>query len=108
MKIFLTGKRGSKSAFKISTAHVHTNIDPVVEDYLNNYLKLKADDPNYYKSFKNFIDYATQSYSMDRIYVGDTEIDAPVRKLSTKVWVEIINTYAETYPDKYAKFCLSE
>ncbi len=103
MRIYLTGKRGSTAPFKITTAQVRTNIDYLIEIYFEAYLKEKD-------HYKNFYDYASTYYGRSRtnIYVGDTEIDAPVKKINEKMWNEILRDYGERHPDKYAKFCLSE
>ncbi len=105
MKIYLTGNKGSDTAFKITTARIYSSLDSFIEDAMNR-LTERGSENAYYNKMQ-FIDYISSRWSGLRVYVTELDCGNNVKKLNKEMWKEAIGDFVEKYPDKIAKFELS-
>lgn len=105
MKVYLTGRHGSETAFKITTAQIHSNLDSFIEDAMADYVERSHENGWFHK--ESLEDYLL-SCGMPKAYVTELDSGQVVKKLNKKMWKEIIDDYASRKPDKLAKFELSK
>lgn len=98
MRVYITGERGSKTAFKITTSRVISNVDSVIEDAMNTYLNRDDREP--------FNEWLAQSWRwiLPVLYYGELDGKDNFKKMNKNSWIDTLDDYAERHPAEYAKF----
>lgn len=96
MRVYLVGNKGGRTAFKITTAKVVTNIDYVLDDMFKD-----ASTATWYgeTSIVNII-YSRSGWGYNIYYTELDERSQTAKKLTGKVWKEVIDEYVKSNKDK--------
>jgi hypothetical protein len=95
MIIYLVGDQGGRTAFKITTAHVLTDLDSIMDELLERSIQVYK---GYYGSLPHIKDVILNKPSRYNIYYAELDdLGNTAKKLTGEAWRRVVETYVSRH-----------
>jgi len=94
MQVYLVGKEGRRSAIKVTTSEIYSNIDSVLFQVLIMLDTRHKADKDYFGT-RSILDILHYGYYTPKVYVTELDSKTGIKLITPKMWVKLLIDYID-------------